>query len=74
MVPLGHGGDDEALEIGQDRFHRFALFGTAGRQRVGEFAGLHGRQHGIAPGVLQKRGDPFDRLVAMAAEFVRCHG
>ncbi len=74
VVPVGDGGHDEAVEIGQDGLHGLACFGAVGRQRVGELAGLDGRKHGIALGVSEIIGDPIDRLIAVAAEFVGSHG
>ena len=73
MVPVGDGRHDEAIEIGEDGLHGLAALGTAGGQSVGELAGLDGRKHGVALGMSEIIGDPIDRLVAVAAEFVGSH-
>ena len=70
VVPMRNGGHDLALEIGQDGFHRFALFGRGGGQRGGEIARLDTRDYGVVARVFQIARDPVDHLMAVAAEFV----
>ena len=73
MVPVRDAGHDQALEIGEDGFHRFAALRPGGGQGIGQFPRLEWRKHGITLGASKVIGDPIDRAVAMAAKFFGSH-
>ena len=73
MVPMRAGGNDEALEIGEDLLHGLALLGSGGRQRVSQFARFDAREDGKEFHHFEEVGYPVDGLVAMYAEFFGGH-
>ena len=68
MIPLRHRGDDQLLEIPEDRLQRFALFGARRRQSIDQLAGLGFRRDGIAARIGEIVGNPVDGVVGGAAE------
>ena len=60
MIPMRQRGNDGALEILEDRVHRFAVIGRVRGQAIHQVARLHVRQHRILPDVFQivRRSSP----------------
>ena len=72
MVPVRDAGEDDPLEVREDRVERFARLGRRWRKGVADVAGLTAR----APDSVRARevvGDPVGDPVRLAAERLRIH-
>ena len=73
MVPVADPGQDDSLEVCQDRFHGFAFGRTCIGEQSLQFAGIATSSHLMLPGVLQVIRNPFDKISTVSAKLLRGH-
>ena len=73
MVPVADPGQDDSLEVCQDRFHGFAFGRTSIGEQSVQFAGIATSSHLMLPGVLQVIRNPFDKISTVSAKLLRGH-
>ena len=66
-------GNDQAIDVGQDRGHRFALLRGRGRQRCFQIAGFDLSQDREFANLFKVTRDPVDEFVAVPAKLCGGH-
>ena len=73
MVPVRDAGDDDSLEVVEQRVEVFALLGHRGRHRGRDLAGANLRKYGKVPRVLEITRDPRGSALQRFGEFAFVH-
>ncbi len=73
MTPVCERGDDQSIDVGENRFHRLAFFRRRCRELCLQFARLNLREHRQVFNVLEITRDPVDDLMTEPAEFFGRH-
>ena len=66
-------GNDEAIDVCEDRFHRFAVSGGNGRKLCLEIARLDGSKDRPLVDVGEIIGNPVDQIMPQATKVFRAH-
>jgi len=71
MIPMSEAGNDDALEVGEDRVEALAAFGRARGQRVSNLTRRDTGKDRIALGCFEVIRDPVREAMRLPAEIVR---
>ena len=71
MIPVGDAGQDDPLEVREDRVEVFPVLGGMRGKRVANLAGARARQHRKALGVFEVVGDPVGEAMGLRAEVLQ---
>src|ERR1044072_4605800 len=73
MAPVRQRGDDQSIEIRNDRVHRFASSGRAGWQFRFQIAGFDCGEDGKLVDMIEVIGDPVDQIMAQPTKVFLIH-
>ena len=73
VIPVGEGGNEHALEVGEDGLERLAVLRRVTGQCGHDVARRHAWEHRVALGVGKVVGDPLDQRVAVPTELGWIH-
>ena len=71
MIPVGDAGQDDPLEVREDRVELFALLRGARRERAANLAGPNAREDRKPFGVVEVIGDPVGDAVGLRTEVLQ---
>ena len=74
VLPMRNAGEDDTLEIVEDRFHRLAVLRRRFGKRPRDLPRRRLRAHRIVLDALHVVGHPLDHAAPVAAKFFGCHG
>jgi hypothetical protein len=73
MIPVSDAGQDDSLEVSEDRVERLPLLGRIYRERAPYVARLRAREHGVPLGRREVVRNPVGDPMRFAPERLRIH-
>ena len=72
MIPVGDAGQDDPLEVREDRVELFALLRGVCRERAANLTGANAREDRKQFRVVEVIGDPVGDAVGLSAKVLQC--